>query len=160
VEAALLRRSGWAVYMADDLGGSFERAPPNLVEMVARDRRWAQGNLQHLALLGIRGLHPLSRLHMGMGAMAYLASPFWFLFLVTGMALALYANLVPPNYFPTAGRCSRPGRRSTRSARSRCSGCACSRSTRRRFSEWSRSCSSRPRAGSGGGRCRTSCWRS
>lgn len=100
VEAALLRRGGWAVYMADDLGGSFEQAPPNLVEMVARDRRWAQGNLQHLALLGIKRLHPLNRLHMAMGAMAYLASPFWFLFLITGMALALYADLVPPNYFP------------------------------------------------------------
>lgn len=100
VEGALLRRCGWAVHLADDLGGSFESAPPNLVEMVSRDRRWAQGNLQHLALLGISGLHPLGRLHMAMGAMAYLASPFWLLFLLVGMALALYANLVPPNYFP------------------------------------------------------------
>ncbi len=100
VEAALLRRSGYGVYMADDLGGSFEQAPPNLIEMVARDRRWAQGNLQHLALLGVARLHPLSRLHMAMGAAAYLASPLWLLFLLVGMALALYADLVPPNYFP------------------------------------------------------------
>ncbi len=100
VEAALLRRSGYAVYLADDLGGSFERAPPNLVEMVARDRRWAQGNLQHLALLRVTGLHPLSRLHMAMGAAAYLAAPLWLMFLLAGMSLALYANLVPPNYFP------------------------------------------------------------
>jgi membrane glycosyltransferase len=100
VEAALLRRAGWAVYMADDLGGSYEKAPPNLIELVTRDRRWAQGNLQHLALLGTKGLHPVNRIHMAMGAMAYLASPFWLLFLLAGMSLALYADLVPPNYFP------------------------------------------------------------
>ena len=35
-----------------------------------------------------------------MGAMAYLASPLWLLFLLAGMLLALYASLVPPNYFP------------------------------------------------------------
>ena len=100
VEAALLRRGGWGVRLAADLGGSFERSPPNLVEMVTRDRRWAQGNLQHLALLGTAGLHPLNRLHMATGALAYLASPLWLLFLLAGMGLALYANLVPPDYFP------------------------------------------------------------
>ncbi len=100
VEAALLRRAGWGVHLAADLGGSYERSPPNLMEMVTRDRRWAQGNLQHLALLGSAGLHPLSRLHMATGALAYLASPLWLLFLLAGMGLALYANLVPPDYFP------------------------------------------------------------
>ncbi len=100
VEAGLLRRAGYGVYLAADLGGSFERAPPNLIEMVSRDRRWAQGNLQHLGLLGIRGLHPLSRVHMAMGALAYLASPLWLMFLLVGMALALYARIFPPDYFP------------------------------------------------------------
>ncbi|PZQ49015.1 MAG: glucans biosynthesis glucosyltransferase MdoH [Rhodovulum sulfidophilum] len=100
VEAALIRRAGWSVIMADDLAGSYEQAPPNLIELVARDRRWCQGNLQHLGLIGTAGLHPLSRLHLAMGAMSYLASPLWFLFLLTGMLLALHANLVPPNYFP------------------------------------------------------------
>ena len=100
VEAALLRRQGWAVRLAADLGGSYEQAPPNLVEMVTRDRRWAQGNVQHMALLGVAGLRPLSRLHMATGAFAYLASPLWLLFLLAGMLLALYADLVPPDYFP------------------------------------------------------------
>lgn len=100
VEAALLRRAGWGVYLAADLGGSFERSPPNLIEMITRDRRWAQGNLQHIALLGTAGLHPVNRLHMAGGALAYLASPLWLLFLFSGMALALYANMVPPDYFP------------------------------------------------------------
>ncbi|MFQ8430370.1 glucans biosynthesis glucosyltransferase MdoH [Amaricoccus sp. W119] len=100
VEAAMMRRAGWSIIMADDLGGSFEQAPPNLMELVARDRRWCQGNLQHLALINTAGFHPLSRLHLAMGVMSYLASPLWFLFLLTGMLLALHANLVPPNYFP------------------------------------------------------------
>lgn len=100
VEAALLRRAGWGVHLAADLGGSYERSPPNLIEMVTRDRRWAQGNLQHLAILGSPGLHPVNRAHMAIGALAYLASPLWLLFLLAGMGLALYADLVPPDYFP------------------------------------------------------------
>ena len=85
--------------MADDLPGSFEHAPPNLIELAARDRRWCQGNLQHARLLGTSGLHPLSRLHLFMGVMSYLASPLWLLFLLSGMSLALHAYLVPPDYF-------------------------------------------------------------
>ena len=42
-----------------------------------RDRRWMQGNLQHARLLAARGLHWMSRLHLGMGIFAYLASPLW-----------------------------------------------------------------------------------
>ncbi|MFV0474568.1 MAG: glucans biosynthesis glucosyltransferase MdoH [Pikeienuella sp.] len=99
VEAALVRRAGYAVRMAEDLDGSYEQAPPNLIELASRDRRWCQGNLQHLRLLGTSGLHPLNRLHMLMGALSYLASPLWLFFLLAGMALALYAYIVPPNYF-------------------------------------------------------------
>ena len=99
VEAALVRRGGWAVRMADDLAGSYEHAPPNLIELASRDRRWCQGNLQHSRLLGTRGLHPLSRLHLFMGIMSYLSSPLWLLFLLAGMVLALHAYLVPPDYF-------------------------------------------------------------
>jgi membrane glycosyltransferase len=85
--------------MASDLTGSYEQAPPNLIELVARDRRWCQGNLQHMRLIFASGLHPLSRLHLAMGAMSYIASPLWLLFLLSGMILALYAYIVPPDYF-------------------------------------------------------------
>jgi membrane glycosyltransferase len=100
VEAAFIRRGGYAVRMADDLTGSYEHAPPNLLELAARDRRWCQGNLQHLRLLRTAGFHPLSRLHLFMGVMSYLASPLWLLFLLSGMSLALHAALVPPDFFP------------------------------------------------------------
>ena len=84
VEAALLRRGGWAVRMAPDLTGSFEEAPPSLLDMAVRDRRWCQGNLQHSAVLGANGLHWVSRLHLARGVLAYLTAPLWLGFLLLG----------------------------------------------------------------------------
>jgi membrane glycosyltransferase len=81
VEAAFLRRAGWAVWLQPDLTGSYEELPANLMDYAKRDRRWSQGNLQHLKLLAAPGLHPLSRLHFLLGASAYLASLFWLLML-------------------------------------------------------------------------------
>ena len=63
VEAALLRRSGWAVHMVPALSGSFEGCPPSLTDLAIRNRRWCQGNLQQIAVLPARGLHWISRLH-------------------------------------------------------------------------------------------------
>ncbi len=79
VEAALLRRGGWAVHLAADLPDSHEETPPSLADFMVRERRWAQGNLQHLALVTAPGLHWVSRIQFMMGAMAYLASPLWLL---------------------------------------------------------------------------------
>jgi len=83
VEAALLRRAGWAVrFHFTPGGGSYEEAPPTLIDYVLRDRRWCQGNLQHLFALGTAGLHPLSRFHLLQGAVSYLMSPAWFVLLI------------------------------------------------------------------------------
>ncbi len=100
VEAALLRRSGWAVYMLPGLGGSYEETPPNLIELAARDRRWSQGNLQHIKLLNVKGLHWVSRIHFLQGIMSYLASPLWLFLLLTGLVLSTVAKYTEPNYFP------------------------------------------------------------
>jgi len=99
VEAALMRRGGWAVRMVPALRGSYEESPPSLIDVSARDRRWAQGNLQHLAVLPARGLHWVSRVHLLMGIGAYIASPLWLLFLVTGMLASLQAAFIRPEYF-------------------------------------------------------------
>ena len=99
VEAALLRRAGWAVYMLPELKGSYEETPPSLIDLATRDRRWAQGNLQHTKLLRTRGLHWLSRVHLVQGIMSYLASPLWLMMLVAGLGLALVARYTEPNYF-------------------------------------------------------------
>ena len=100
IEAALMRRAGWAVYMLPDLLGSYEETPPSLLDLAVRDRRWAQGNLQHLKIVGARGLHWVSRVHLIQGIMSYLASPLWLLLLLAGLTLAMVARYTEPDYFP------------------------------------------------------------
>jgi membrane glycosyltransferase len=100
VEAALMRRAGWAIYMAPSLGGSFEEVPPSILDFAARDRRWCQGNLQHIAVLPARGLHWVSRLHLMTGIGSYLTAPIWLIFLVLGLLISLQAHFVRPEYFP------------------------------------------------------------
>jgi membrane glycosyltransferase len=100
VEAALLRRGGWAVHMVPGLRGSYEEVPPTLTDLAVRDRRWCQGNLQHAAVLPTRGLHPVSRLHLLTGIGSYITAPLWLLFILTGIMIAVQARFVLPDYFP------------------------------------------------------------
>jgi membrane glycosyltransferase len=100
VEAALLRRGGWAVHTIPGLPGSYEESPPSLDDILIRDRRWCQGNLQHAAVLPGRGLHWISRLHLMTGIGSYITSPMWAFFLITGIMTSLQARFVPPDYFP------------------------------------------------------------
>ena len=99
VEAALIRRGGWLAWMLPELKGSYEDCPPSMLDFAIRDRRWCQGNLQHLRILFSRKLHPVSRLHFTLGIMSYLSSPLWFLFLVLGLGVALWREFFPPEYF-------------------------------------------------------------
>jgi membrane glycosyltransferase len=99
VEAAFIRRAGYAVYMLPDLGGSFEESPPSLIDLSARDRRWCQGNLQHLQILPAAGLHWASRQHFFTGIMGYLTSPSWMLQLIVGIVLVFQASYIRPEYF-------------------------------------------------------------
>ncbi|MFD3190641.1 glucans biosynthesis glucosyltransferase MdoH [Sedimentitalea sp. HM32M-2] len=82
VEAGLLRRAGWGVRFLPRIRGSYEETPQTLVDHILRDRRWCQGNLQHLNLLWSRGFRSISRFHMFHGAVGYLMSPIWFALLV------------------------------------------------------------------------------
>ncbi|MGU3537608.1 glucans biosynthesis glucosyltransferase MdoH [Methylobacterium sp. A54F] len=99
VEAALIRRAGWAVYMLPTLPGSYEESPPSLIDVAVRDRRWAQGNLQHARVIGAAGLAPASRQHFATGIAGYVASPLWLFQLVVGIALVLQTAYVRPEYF-------------------------------------------------------------
>ncbi|MFW5489931.1 MAG: glucans biosynthesis glucosyltransferase MdoH [Desulfovibrio sp.] len=99
VEAALMRRAGWGVWLAFDLDGSWEEAPPNLLAELKRDRRWCQGNLQHLRLLFTEGLFPAHRVLFLNGAMSYASALLWFLFLALSTAEALLLALSEPVYF-------------------------------------------------------------
>lgn len=104
VEAALLRRAGWQVQMQTDLAGSYEEMPSHLLDFAKRDRRWVQGNLQHLRLLFGRGLHAMSRLHFLFGALAYIASLIWLGILAVSTADALTRALTEPNFFTSGAQ--------------------------------------------------------
>ncbi|MEE8130439.1 MAG: glucans biosynthesis glucosyltransferase MdoH [Vicinamibacterales bacterium] len=93
VEAALMRRAGWQVFLLPGIGGSYEEVPGNIVDYATRDRRWSQGSLQHLRLLGVPGLHPLSRLHFVLGAMGYVSSVLWLLMLLASTAYIALPSL-------------------------------------------------------------------
>ena len=99
VEAALIRRAGWSVYMLPQLRGSYEESPPTLIDLAIRDRRWAQGNLQHARIIGAAGLATASRQHFATGIAGYVASPLWLAQLVIGIALVLQTIWIPPEYF-------------------------------------------------------------
>lgn len=100
VEAALMRRAGFTVWLIPELGGSYEEMPPNLIDYAKRDQRWCQGNLQHLRLVFASGLKTISRLHFIMGIMSYVASPLWLSFLMAGVLVAQQDKMIEPEYFP------------------------------------------------------------
>ncbi len=104
VEAALIRRAGWSVKIADDLEGSYEEGPTSLIDLATRDRRWCQGNLQHARVLNARGLHWVSRFHLVNGIASYLTSLLWFMLIVAGLALSLQVQFIRPEYFVDAGQ--------------------------------------------------------
>jgi membrane glycosyltransferase len=99
VEAALMRRAGWGVWIAYDLPGSYEELPPNLLEELQRDQRWCHGNLMNFRLFFIRGFHPVHRAVFLTGVMSYLSAPLWFLFLLLSTALLAVHTLTEPQYF-------------------------------------------------------------
>lgn len=99
IEAALLRRAGWGVRFDTDITCSYEEAPPSLSDVLIRDTRWCQGNLQHSRLLLAHDLVVPSRLHILSGIMSYLSAVFWLALIVTGLAIAVQAQFVKPEYF-------------------------------------------------------------
>ncbi len=100
VEASLICRGGWRTWLLPELNGSYEECPPSMIDFAIRDRRWCQGNLQHIKVLLSRNLNPVSRIHFLIGIMSYVSSPLWLCFLLVGIAAALGKALIPPNYFP------------------------------------------------------------
>jgi membrane glycosyltransferase len=84
VEAALMRRAGYEVWLVPELDGSFEQLPPHLVDELQRDRRWCQGNLQNARLVTEPGFRAVHRAMFVTGALSYLASPLWLAFVLIG----------------------------------------------------------------------------
>jgi len=87
VEAALMRRAGYQVWLVNDLEGSYEQQPPHLLAELQRDRRWCMGNLQNARLIAEPGLKAVHRAMLFTGAMAYGSAPLWLLYVVLGALL-------------------------------------------------------------------------
>ena len=99
VEAALMRRAGWKVWIAYDLDGSYEQVPPNLLAELQRDRRWCQGNLQNSRLMFEPGLHAVHRTVFLTGVLAYVSAPLWLAFLLLSTLLFANQTHAVPAYF-------------------------------------------------------------
>ncbi|MET0890064.1 glucans biosynthesis glucosyltransferase MdoH [Stenotrophomonas sp. SAM-B] len=97
VEAALMRRGGWATHMVPYLKGSYEEGPPTLTDLLVRDRRWCQGNLQHAKVVGSKGLHWVSRMHMLVGIGHYFTAPMWAMLMLVGIAIPLFQGGIDLN---------------------------------------------------------------
>src|SRR5690606_29562894 len=94
VEAALMRRAGYHVWLVHDLTGSYEQQPPHILAELQRDRRWCQGNLQNARLIAEPGLHAVHRGMLATGAMSYLSAPLWLGYVALGAALWLVGGNV------------------------------------------------------------------
>ncbi|MGD9765515.1 MAG: glucans biosynthesis glucosyltransferase MdoH [Candidatus Binatia bacterium] len=100
VEAALMGRAGWTIWLAYDLEGSYEEVPSTLLEEMKRDRRWCQGNLQHLRLLFTEGLFGAHRALFVNGVLSYVSALLWLCFLALSTVAAILDALREPDYFP------------------------------------------------------------
>ena len=88
--------------MDPDLGGSYEGLPPTLDDLVGRERRWAQGNMQHLGIIGSKGLRWPSRIHFLIGIASYIMSPIWLIMLIVGTGITAQTLFTKPKYFTSA----------------------------------------------------------
>ena len=99
VEAAFIRRAGYKVWLVADIPGSWEEVPSNVIDFAARDRRWAQGNLQHVGVMPMHGLHWLSRIHLLTGILSYVSSPLWLLVLIVSSIVTCAEAVTGHKYF-------------------------------------------------------------
>ena len=77
VEAVRLHAAGWKVCCLPDETGSLEGNPPALPEFLARDLRWAAGNMQYGALLFLPGMTWMGRWQLAQAILLFLGTPLW-----------------------------------------------------------------------------------
>ncbi|WP_457934267.1 glucans biosynthesis glucosyltransferase MdoH [Pseudoalteromonas sp. SCSIO 43210] len=102
VEASLLHSANWDVLLLSDIEGSYEEVPSNILDYAVRDRRWVQGNIQHLGLLSSSKLKLMSKFHFLLGATAYISSLIWLSMLALSTIDAVTRALNSDVYFNRA----------------------------------------------------------
>ena len=126
VEAALIRRGGWSAWLLPELKGSYEGPPPTMIDFAGRDRRWCQGNMQHIKILLSKHLHPVSRIHSTIGICLICHRRYGCVFCWLVWRLRLGGSFSRRFIFRKCTLCSQPGRYLTKSVRSHCLSCRCS----------------------------------
>jgi membrane glycosyltransferase len=101
VEAALMRRAGYEVRVMLLASGSWEETPTTLTEYLRRDLRWCHGNMQYFRLLGLPGLHPVSRVNLLLATGGFIGSTAWVLLMVLLALPMAFAN--GPTFLPGPG---------------------------------------------------------
>jgi membrane glycosyltransferase len=79
------RRAGYEVRVLPEEEGSWEENPPTLIELIRRDLRWCQGNMQYWRLPAMPGLHPVSRAQLLLAILMFIGSPAWIAVMALGM---------------------------------------------------------------------------
>ncbi|MGF1527717.1 MAG: glucans biosynthesis glucosyltransferase MdoH, partial [Candidatus Competibacterales bacterium] len=95
VEATLMRRGGFDVWVIPEEGGSYEENPPHLPAFLKRDLRWCQGNMQYFKLLAHPGLRPMGRLQLALAIVMYTAAPCWYGFMALGLLALVTTGAAP-----------------------------------------------------------------
>jgi membrane glycosyltransferase len=92
IEAVLMRAAGYDVRVLprEDLG--WEENPPTLIELIRRDLRWSQGNMQYWRFLLLPGLKPVSRYQLALAILMFIGSPAWIGLLVLGTLAAVFSD--------------------------------------------------------------------
>lgn len=85
VEASLMRKAGFEVLCAYELEGSYEENPPNIIDVLKRDQRWCQGNMQHFWFLFGKKIPFINRIHILNGILSYLNSPIWLCYILLSL---------------------------------------------------------------------------
>ena len=93
VEAALMRKAGYEVRVMPVEGGSYEDNPPDALEFIRRDQRWCQGNMQYAGLLGLPGLHPMSRFQLLWAMLMFVGVPAFTLLIALSPVIAWQYSL-------------------------------------------------------------------
>ncbi|MCW8085492.1 glucans biosynthesis glucosyltransferase MdoH [Sabulicella glaciei] len=88
VEAIRLHEAGWEVWCWPEERGSLEGNPPALPEFLARDERWAAGNMQYLALLRQPGLGIMARWQLAQAILLFICAPLWALAFALALGIA------------------------------------------------------------------------
>ncbi|MDO9708724.1 glucans biosynthesis glucosyltransferase MdoH [Paracraurococcus lichenis] len=84
VEAVRLHAAGWKVCCLPAEEGSMEGNPPALPEFMARDLRWAAGNMQYWDLLRLPGQTWMGCWQLVQAILLFLGAPLWVGVLVFG----------------------------------------------------------------------------